>query len=151
MSYYNITTKIIYYHIKLTNVTESKFLGLIIDNTLTWKQHTDYVINKVSSACYVGGHSVGIVRLRTTSHGVCVSFVCYALRNIEYIIPLDTLKLIYFAHIYSIISYGIIFWDGPSCANKFFILQEKAVRIITNSRPRWSCRDLLKNLEILTF
>jgi hypothetical protein len=134
-------------------VSESKFLGLIIDSTLSWKQHIDYVMKKISTACY-------------------------ALRNIKYFIPLDTLKLIYFAHIHSVISYGIIIWGGSSCncnynlfqvpinpvlqikdvehvkmscVNKVFILQKKAIRIITNSRTKESCRDLFKNLKIMTF
>jgi hypothetical protein len=71
MNYHNVTAQISYDQTKLTNVTESQFLGLIIDGTLSWKQHIDYVIKKIS-------------------------IVCYALRNIKYFIPLDTLKLIYF-------------------------------------------------------
>jgi hypothetical protein len=136
MNYYNITTQISYDKIKLTNVTESKFLGLIINSTLSWKQHTDYIIKKISIAFY-------------------------ALRNIKYFILLDTLKLIYFAHIHSIISYGIIVlycivggvgWDGSSCVNKVLIMQKKkAIRIVTNSRPKESCRDLFKNSKIMTF
>jgi hypothetical protein len=106
-------------------VTETKFLGLIIDDTLSWKQHIDQVINKISIACY-------------------------ALKNIKYIVPLDTLKLIYFAHIHSIIRYGIIFWGGSSCANKVFILQKKIIRIITNTRPRDSCMEIFKKIEIMT-
>jgi hypothetical protein len=69
MNYYNVTTQISYNQTKLTNMSESKFLGLIIDSTFSWKQYIDYVIKKISNACY-------------------------ALRNIKYFIPLDTLKLI---------------------------------------------------------
>jgi hypothetical protein len=50
----------------------------------------------------------------------------------------------------SIISYGIIFWGGSSYANKVFILQKKIIRIITNIRPRDSCRRIFKNMEIMT-
>lgn len=39
MNYYNITSKIVDDQIKLPKMTETKFLGLIIDDTLTWKQH----------------------------------------------------------------------------------------------------------------
>jgi hypothetical protein len=52
MNYYNVTTQISYDQTKLTNMSESKFLGLIIDSTLSWKQHIDYVIKKISTACY---------------------------------------------------------------------------------------------------
>jgi hypothetical protein len=74
---------------------------------------------------------------------------CYALRNIKHIVPVDTLKVIYFAHIHSI-SYGIIFWGSSYCANKVFILQKKIIRIITNTRPRDSCREAFNIMEIMT-
>ena len=51
---------------------------------------------------------------------------------------------------HSIISYGIIFWGSFSYANKVFILQKKIIRIITNTRPRDSCREVFKSMEILT-
>jgi hypothetical protein len=76
---------------------------------------------------------------------------CYALRNIKHIVPIDTLRVIYFAHIHSIISYGIIFGGSSSHANKVFILQKKIVRIITNTRPRDSCREVFKSMEIMTY
>jgi hypothetical protein len=53
MNYYNVTTKVNYDHVSLTNVTETKFLGLIIDDTLTWKQHIEYLKKKISLACFV--------------------------------------------------------------------------------------------------
>jgi hypothetical protein len=36
-NYYNITTQINYDQKSISNVTETKFLGLIIDDTLSWK------------------------------------------------------------------------------------------------------------------
>jgi hypothetical protein len=126
MNYYNITSRIVDDQIQLPKATETKFLGLIIVDTLTWEQHIDCVISKLSRACY-------------------------ALRNIKHFIPLDALKLIYFAHIHSILSYGIIFWGGASCANMVFILQKRAVRIITNSGSKESCRYLFEKLKIITF
>jgi hypothetical protein len=79
-----------------------------------------------------------------------MSTACYALRNIKHIVPLDTLKVIYFAHIHSIINHGIIFYSSSSYANKVFILQKKIIRILTNTRPRDSCREVFKNMEIMT-
>jgi len=75
---------------------------------------------------------------------------CCALRNIKHIVPIDMLRVIYFAHIHSIISYGIIFWGSSSHANKVFILQKKIIRIITNTRPIDSCREVFKSMEIVT-
>jgi len=65
-------------------------------------------------------------------------------------VPVDTLRVIYFAHIHSIISCGIIFWGSSSYVNKVLILQNKIIRIITNTRPRDSCREVFKNMEIMT-
>ena len=124
-NYYNVNTQIKYDQKFITNATEIKFLGLIIDDTLSWKQLIEQVVNKMCTACY-------------------------ALRNIKHTVPLGTLRIIYFAHIHSIISYGTIFWGGSSYANKVFILQKKIIRIITNTKPRDSCREVFKNMEIMT-
>jgi hypothetical protein len=41
----NIVTQINYGQKIISNVTETRFLGLTIDVTLSWKQHIDLVIN----------------------------------------------------------------------------------------------------------
>jgi hypothetical protein len=115
-NYYNVNTQIKYDQECITNATEIKFLGLTIDDTSSWKQHIEQVISKMCSAC------------------------C-ALRNIKPIVPVDTLRVIYFAHIRSIINCGIIFWGSSYYTNKVIILQKKIIRITTNTRPRDSCRE----------
>src|SRR5215472_17112964 len=60
------------------------------------------------------------------------------------------MRVIYFAHIRSTINYGIIFWGSSSYASKVFIIQKKMIRIITNTRPRDSCREAFKSMKILT-
>ena len=103
-----------------------KFLGLAIDETLSWNQHIEQVLNKMCNACY-------------------------ALMNIKRIVQIDMLRVTYFAHIHSVISYGIIFWGSSSCANKLFIFQKKIIRIITNTRSRDSCWEVFKTMEIMTY
>jgi len=124
-NYYNVNTQSKYDQECLTSASEIKFLGLTIEDTLCWKQHIEQVLNKMYTACY-------------------------ALRNIKHTVPIDMLRVIYFAHIQSIISYGIIFWGSSSYANKVFILQKKIIRIITNTRTRDSCREVFKSMEIMT-
>ena len=47
-------------------------------------------------------------------------------------------------------SYGVIFW-GNSCSSKeIFAIQKRIIRILTNKSKRDSCRDLFKQLQILT-
>jgi hypothetical protein len=101
-------------------------MGLIIDDTLSWNQHIYYIINKLCAACYV-------------------------IRNIKYTVTIEMLRLIYFAHVHSIISYGIMSWGSVSLAQKVFIMQKRIIRVITDMRPRDSCREIFKRMKIMTF
>jgi hypothetical protein len=127
-NHYKSPTWIEYDHRSITATSETKFLGLIIDDTsnLSWKQHTDYVINKLASACF-------------------------AIRNIRSLVPLDTLRSIYFAHVHSIMSYGIMFWGGSTNARKVFLMQKRIIRVMMNRRPRYSCSKIVKTMKIMTF
>jgi len=69
-NYYNVSTQIKYDKECITNASEIKFLGWTIDDTLSWKQYTEQVLNKMCTACY-------------------------ALRNIQHIVPTDMLTVIY--------------------------------------------------------
>ena len=70
---------------------------------------------------------------------------CFVIHTIQAIMFLETLRMVYFAYIHSIIRYGIIFWGNL----RFLKYKKKVIRIITSSRPRDSCTELFKNLEIL--
>jgi hypothetical protein len=122
-NYYQVETTVKYEHKDIS--TEAKFLGLIINETLSWNQHIDQVATKMCSACY-------------------------ALRNLKHIVPQSTLRTICYAYIHSILSYSIIFWGRSSNANTLFILQKKIVRIITNTRVRESCKEAFKIMQIMT-
>jgi hypothetical protein len=124
MTHYKINMQIHHNHNYISSATQTKFLGLTIDDTLSWKPQIDQVIKRMSSASY-------------------------ALRFIKYSLPIETLKIIYFAHSHIITSYGIIFWDNSLSAKKVFLLQKKIIRIITNTRPRDSCREIFKNMQIM--
>ena len=43
---------IIYNNKPIANVTDTKFLGRVINNSLTWKTQTEQIIPKLSTACY---------------------------------------------------------------------------------------------------
>jgi hypothetical protein len=118
-NYHEVKTKVTYDHINISNSTETKFLGLIIDETLLWNQHVDQIATKVCSACY-------------------------ALRNLKHIVPQSTLRTIHYAYIHSILNYDIIFWGRSANVSKLFILQKRIVRIITNTGVRESSGKLLK-------
>ena len=55
---------------QISNVCRTNFLGLALDCTLSWKPHTDQLITKLNSACYV-------------------------IRSLKSLAPLETLRMIY--------------------------------------------------------
>ena len=105
-----------------------KYLGLILDDKLTWKFHINELRKKLN-------RSIGIMyKLKT----YCSEY---------------TLKSIYFSLIHSYISYGISVWGTASLiyTNQIRILQKKAIRIITNSDYLAHTKPLFKHLNILNF
>ena len=121
-----IDNKHIHYNDKyVSNVTQIKFLGLTLDDKLSWNQHIDRIISKLSS-------------------------VTYALKQVKYSLMIDALKLIYYAQVHSIMSYGVIFWGNSPSAGRVFKLQKRIIRIIANKKPRDSCREVFKSMRINT-
>jgi len=60
------------------------------------------------------------------------------------------LCMVYFAHFYSQIIYGIILWGSSSLMRSVFIIQKRAIRIMLRLGPRSPCREGFKKLAILT-
>jgi hypothetical protein len=102
----------------------TKFLGLIITNSPSWKDHKPQLIPKLSKVCYV-------------------------LWCIRPFMSQDALKSVYYSYSHSLISYGVIFWGNSSFSSNIFQLQREAIRIIMWSRPRDSYKELFKRLKIL--
>jgi hypothetical protein len=101
-----------------------QFLGLQIDNNLNWKRHIEYIIPKLSSACFTMRTNVPLMRV-------------------------DTLKLVYYAYFHSVLSYELIFWGNSTDSNKIFIIQKKIIRIMAGVKSRASCRTLFQKFNIL--
>ena len=110
---------------RLINSQTINFLGLTLDYTLSWSPHIARICNKLRSACYI-------------------------LRILKPTLTTQNLKTIYFAYFHSIMSYGIIFWGNSVDNDEVFKLQKRAIRVMTNSSNRTSCRGLLKELGILS-
>jgi hypothetical protein len=104
--------------------SHTKFLGLITDDSLLWKAHIDHIMSKLNAACFV-------------------------IRTIQAIMSTETLRMVYFAYVHSIINFEIIFWGNQPYSEKIFKLQKIVIRIITHSKTIDSCRELFKRLEIL--
>ena len=108
----------------LTKTENTKFLGLHVDSSVSWKTHIKQMMYKLNRACY-------------------------AIRHVKHFMSQDTLRTIYFSYFHSILSYGIIFWGNSSHSFNIFKVQKKAIRIIMNASIKDSCRQLFKILNIL--
>jgi len=115
---------IMYKDKKVTTVDSTKFLGLSLGNSLSWKKHIEAIIPKLSAATF-------------------------AMRVVQPLLSLDSLKLVYYSYFHSILSYGIIFWGNTPHNNIIFKMQKKIVRIMTGIRNRDSCREYFIRLKIL--
>jgi len=105
------TLEINYMNTTITNIPSVKFLGLLVDNTLSWDRHINHIASKLSSACY-------------------------AVRTLTPLLSKNALKMLYFSYAHSIISYGIIFWGNSTNSIKIFRLQKKIIRIMTKSKKK---------------
>jgi len=65
----------------------TKFLGMYVDSTLSWKNHVEQITHKLSAAC------------------------C-ALRSVKPFMSQETLKMVYYAYLHSITNCGLIFWGN---------------------------------------
>jgi hypothetical protein len=63
----------------------------------------------------------------------------------------EVMKMVYHTYFHSTVLYGIIFWGNSTDSQKNFKMQKRVIRIITGSKNKDSCRNLLKNLKILPF
>ena len=109
---------------QIANTTSTRFLGLKIDSTLTWREHITELTPKINKACY-------------------------AIRTLMFLRSPDILRMVYFSYFHSIISYGIIFWGNSYSSNNIFKIQKRIIRIMTKSNKRETCRPLFKKLGIL--
>jgi hypothetical protein len=109
----------------ITNINSTKYLGLIIDNTLSWKDHIVELTSKLNKACY-------------------------AIRAIKPFMSLDALRMIYFSYVHSVITHGIIFWGNSQHSSSIFKIKKRIIRFITNTGRRDSCHQLYKQLQILS-
>lgn len=103
------------------------FLGLTIDETLSWSQHTDNLCKKLNTSLFV-------------------------IKRILHISNPNTAKITYHSLFESHLRYGIVIWGGTTITNLQRILrvQKRVIRTLKGLGPRDSCREGFKDLRILT-
>ena len=105
-----------------------KFLGVLIDSKLNFRNHIDCVLGKL----------------------VRSARILYRIRNY---LPLKSRLNFYYAFVYSHLSYSVLIWGNTSNVHlRPLITQHKRIiRLITNSRPRDHTSPLFHRLNILKF
>ena len=113
----------------INQVKSTKFLGIIVDENLTWNEHLKHVCNQLSKGLFV-------------------------LRTIKNCLPTWTKKMLYYSYFYSHLTYGLSLW-GPMCAmsfsNRIFLAQKKAIRLIDNVPYNAESAPLFKKYKLLRF
>ena len=110
----------------LTQVESTRFLGVHIDQHLTWKVHINEISNKIAK-------NVGI------------------LSRIAYLLPQSVKLNLYYALIYPYLSYCNLIWamTYPSRLIRLVIIQKRAVRLIAGVRKWVHTAPLFRDLKIL--
>jgi len=116
-----------YPNLKLANkniefVKQFKLLGLILDESVSWKEHVNYITKKISKI-------VGVMN------------------KLKHFLPSHTLKTIYNTLVLPYINYGLNVWGSK--AYKIFPLQKKVIRIIHKRSYRSHTDILFKKAFIL--
>ena len=126
------------FSISLNNIPLSqshavKYLGVTIDDKLSWKPHIESLEKKLSTAC---------------------ALIC----KLRYYVDQNCLLKYYYAHIYSHLQYAILTWGSAnkSALTKLNVLHRRAVRLMTLHGPlknffKYNPEETLgniKNLEI---
>ena len=94
---------------------------------MTWTDHIETIKKKISK-------NIGVIK------------------HIKHQLPVDVLRSLYFTLINPYIDYCNMVWaHGSSTAiNKRFLMQKRAIRIVSNSRWDAHTAPLFKKLHILT-
>ena len=116
------------------NEKSFKFLGIHLDETLSFKQHISKVCTNISRSNYI-------------------------INKVKNILPRYSLLTLYSSIVQSHLNYGLHIWGSSVSIGKLIRLQKKSIRIITNeshTEPLFKRTGILKltdqyKLNVLTF
>lgn len=108
----------------IEKVKNFKYLGLILDATLSWKEHIEHLRNKIASLCGL-------------------------MHRVKTFVPKHTLLSFYYSCIHSHLLYLIIVWGHASKSNlqKIQVLQNRCLKIIFHLPQLFSTVQLYSNVS----
>ena len=111
---------------KLTRVKEAKFLGITIDENLTWNKQID----NVRKSCV---RNIGV------------------LNKLKQFLPAQALYRLYFSLVLPYLNHGLLLWGNANktTLGKVYKLQKRALRIISNSHYLFSSKPLFDKYNVL--
>jgi hypothetical protein len=107
---------------KINSTNSIKFLGIIVESSLTWKEHVDQVHSKLNPLGYI-------------------------VRSFRPVLGLNILEQTYFSYVHSVLNNGIMFWSNSSHSRSVFTTQKRIVRIITEAKGNDSFKEMLYYLS----
>ena len=110
---------------KIPNQSETKFLGMWLDQSLSWHIHIQKLIFKIKRNKYL-------------------------LNNGKHLMDQDTKKLVYHSHIASHIQYGVLLWGNNASKEQIIKLQKlqtKCLQLVQSNQIKSNTNE---NLGILT-
>jgi len=110
----------------ITQVDSTKFLGVFLDQHLSWKTHINYISQKIAK-------NIGIIY------------------RLSYILPKPIRINLYYTLVYPYLSYCNLIWSSTyeSRVKKITILQKKAIRTIEGVSRSVSSSPIFINLNLL--
>ena len=125
--FHNIWKRVQSFHLKIDGnsidkITNFSFLGLTINENLTWKNHVNVISNKISR-------------------------ISGLLNRLKYYLPTNTKLHIYNSLVLPHCYCGFLAWDFE--CNRIYELQKSSVRSIRNSKYNAHTDPLFKQLKLL--
>ena len=122
----NYDLKILINNENIKQVKNTTFLGIVIDEFLTWSEHLNFISKKITK---------------------CAAIIS----KIRHYTNLNSLKLIYYALVYPYLIYGNLIWGNTykSRIQKLVNIQKKIVRLMTFKSYFDSSEPIFKDLQIL--
>lgn len=101
-----------------------KFLGIYIDNKLTWEKHVSVLSSRLSS-------------------------ICFLVRSLRGTVSTSVMRMVYMGLFNSHLLYGLIFWGSSSYSRDIFLIQKRCLRIMDNAKYTEHCKPIFKKYAIL--
>ena len=122
----NLPLHIDFLNQKIQRTSHIKFLGIILDENLTWNHHINEICGKLKRLFHI----------------------FYNIRNY---LNEENIKTIYYALVYSRIKYGITVY-GQACKNKLKIIQtiqNQLLKVLSGKNYRFSTNELHDEFDLL--